>query len=550
MNFDAERTNALERGRAAYARNAWLEAYVQLSTADRAIPLEPDDLQRLATTAYLLGRDAQGDELLARAHRDFLDRGEIERAVRCAYWMGHSLMFRGEPARAGGWLARAQRLMDDVPHDSVERGYLRFPIALKAVMSGDFEAANATFREVAEIAIKFGDRTLVAMARMGQGRALIKLGDVPSGTTLLDEAMVAIEAGDVQPIITGVVYCSVLEACSEIFDLRRAQEWTGSLSRWCEAQPDLVPFRGMCLIYRAELLQLHGDWLHALTEAQSARERLSNPPPPQPAVGGAQYQEAELHRLRGEFAEAEAAYRESSKWSRKPRPGMALLRLAQGQLDAATSSIRILLQEARTTDTRPKVLAAWAEIALATGELAAARAAADELSSIASEVDATMLHAMAAHADGAVLLAEGKASAALSALRQAWSVWEQLEAPYECARVRVLLGLACRALGDHDAAAMELDAARWTFEQLGAAPDIARMDALSPAGSPASVSGLTARELEVLRLVAKGKSNKAIALELFISEKTVHRHVSNIFLKLQLSSRAAATAYAFQHNLT
>ena len=550
MNSDAERSDVLDQGRAAYARNAWRETYEQLSDADRASPLEPEDLQRLATAACLLGKDAECDELLARAHRDSLNQGEIERAVRCAYWIGHGLMFRGEPARAGGWMARAQRLLDDVPHDCVERGYLRFPIALKAVMSGDFEAANATFREVADIAIKFGDRTLVAMARMGQGRALIKLGDVASGTALLDEAMVAIEAGDVQPIVTGVVYCSVLEACSEIFDLRRAQEWTGSLTRWCEAQPDLVPYRGVCLIYRAELLQLHGDWPHALTEAQSARDRLSNPPPPQPAVSGAQYQEAELHRLRGQFAEAEAAYRESSKWSRKPRPGMALLRLAQDQLDAATSSIRILLQEARTPDTRPKVLAAWTEIALAAGEVTAARAAADELSSIAREIDAPMLHAMAAHADGAVLLAEGKASAALSALRRAWSIWEQLEAPYECARVRVLLGLASRALGDHDAAAMELDAARWTFEQLGAAPDIARIDALSPAGSPASVSGLTARELEVLRLVAKGKSNKAIALELFISEKTVHRHVSNIFLKLELSSRAAATAYAFQHNLT
>jgi DNA-binding NarL/FixJ family response regulator len=417
-------------------------------------------------------------------------------------------------------------------------------------MSGDFETANAIFSEVAETAVKFGDRTLVALARMGQGRALIKLGDVASGTVLLDEAMVAIEARDVHPIITGVVYCSVLEACSEIFDLRRAQEWTGSLSRWCEAQPDLVPFRGVCLIYRAELLQLHGDWPHAMTEAQSARDRLSNPPPPQPAVGSAQYQEAELHRLRGEFAEAEAAYRESSKWSRKARPGMALLRLAQGQLDTAASSIRILLEEARGTDTWPKVLAAWVEIALATGDAAAARAAAGELSSIAREIDAPMLHAMAAQADGAVLLAEAKASAARAVLRQAWSIWEQLEAPYECARVRVLLGLACRALGDHDAAAMELDAARWTFEQLGAAPDTARIDALSPADSRAGPSGLTARELEVLRLIAKGKSNKVIAQELFISEKTVHRHVSNIFLKLQLSSRAAATAYAFQHHLT
>ena len=541
-------TAALERGRTAYARLAWREAYEQLRAADQETPLLPADLELLGTAAFLIGNDEECGEALTRLHQEYLQRGETERAIRAAFWLGFTLVMRGEHARGGGWLTRAQRLLEENQRDCVERGYLLVPMAIRSVMSGDPQTALSLLNEAAEIAVRFGDRSLLTMIRQGQGRATIILGDVAQGFALLDEAMVSIEAGEAGPAIAGSVYCSVIEACAECYDLRRAQEWTGALSRWCEAQPDLVPFRGQCLVRRAQLMQIHGEWDRALLEAQHARSRLSEPPPPQSAVGLAYYQEGDLHRLRGEFTEAEEAYRASSKWSRKPRPGLALLRLAQGQTDAAVATARGLLEEAKD-DARPDVLAAWTEIALASGDVTSARAAADELARIAETCGATFLSALSSQAEAAVLVAEGNARAASAAARRAWLLFQEVEAPWHAARARVVIGCAARATGDHDAAAMELDAARWIFEQLGATPDVAHIDALNCETTTTNAGGLTAREVQVLRLVAHGMTNKAIAGELFISEKTVHRHVSNIFLKLDLSTRAAATAYAYQHGI-
>jgi ATP/maltotriose-dependent transcriptional regulator MalT len=540
--------SALERGRACFAGNAWRDAYEQLSAANGAAPLEPEDLEQLAMSAFLIGKDAESSDLLARVHNQFLERAQVERAVHSAYWLSQLLVGRGEMARAAGWLGRAQRLLEESKLDCVARGFVLVPVAVQTFMSGDAVTAHRLFSDAAEIATRFNDRTLGALARHGQGRTLIRLGETAKGVALLDETMVAIEAGDVLPVVAGVVYCSMIESCYETFDLRRAQEWTASLSRWFDAQPDLVPFRGVCLVHRSELMQLHGDWPAALNEAQSARERLSQPPPPQPSFGSALYQVAELHRLRGEFADAEKAYRDSSQWSRKVRPGLALLRLAMGQVDAAFSAIRVQLSEAQASD-RPRVLSAFVEIALAAGDVSSARSAADELSRIATQMDAAWLRALSAQANGAVLIAEGDPQAASTVLRRACVIWQEIGAPYEGARVRELIGLAARALGDQETSALELEAARSSFLQLGALPDVERVDARFASPPAVTGSSLTSRELQVLRLVAQGKSNKAIARDLSISEKTVHRHVSNIFLKLGLSSRAAATAYAFQHDL-
>ena len=539
---------SLDSGRAAFARGAWREAYEQLSAADREAALLPDDLDQLGKAAYLIGKDEESADALTRLHHTCLEQGQIDAAVRAAFWLGLSLIGKGEQARGGGWLMRAQRLLDENNLDSVYRGYLLFPQALRNIIGDDPAAGVRILDQAIEIGTRFGDRSLVALARQGQGRALIKMGDAAQGVALLDEAMASIEAGDVSPLIAGNVYCSVIEACSELYDIRRAQEWTSSLSRWCEAQPDLVPFRGQCLIRRSELMQFYGDWDNALLEAQRARARLSEPPPPQAAVGAAWYQEAELHRLRGEFAEAEQAYRTASLSSRRPRPGLALLRLAQGQNDSAVAIAKGLLEEAKR-EGRPDALAAWTEIALASADVKSARAAANELGNIAAQADAPLLSALAAYADASTLAAERDARASMTAARRAWILFQEVEAPYHAARARVLVGCAARALGDHDAAAMEWDAARLVFEQLGALPDVARIDELARGTTKEIAGGLTAREVQVLRLLAQGKTNKAIAGELFISEKTVHRHVANIFLKLDLSTRAAATAYAFQHNL-
>jgi ATP/maltotriose-dependent transcriptional regulator MalT len=362
--------------------------------------------------------------------------------------------------------------------------------------------------------------------------------------------MVAVTAGEVSPLSAGIVYCSVISACFEMFDLRRAREWTSALTRWCAAQPDLVAYRGVCLVHRAEILTMQGVWPDALDEAQRACDQLSQPPPGQPEIGHALYQLGELHRLRGDFSRAEEIYRDTSQSGRAPQPGLARLRLAQGRIDAAKAAICRLLDEG-SPDSRGRslMLAAAVEILLASNEVSAARRASDELSAIASQIDTPLLRATSAGATGAVLLAEEDPRAASAVLRIACTLWRDLDVPYEAARVGVLIAQACRALGDVDGAHLELDAAIHTFRKLGAAPDLARAEALDADPTVTPGVPLTGREVQVLRLIATGKTNRAIADALGISEKTVARHIANIFTKLDLTSRAAATAYAFQHDL-
>jgi DNA-binding CsgD family transcriptional regulator len=537
----------LDQGRRSFAGQAWADAYARLSAADHHAPLEPEDLERLATAAYLTGRNDDGADLGARAHHEFLRRGEVERAVRCAFWVGYSLLEQGEHARGGGWLARARRLLDDHQLDCVEQGYLLYPGALQALFGGDAATAGAGFDEVARIGDRFGDPDLVALSRLGLGATRLAEGATTAGVALLDEAMVAVEAGEVSPVVAGIVYCAVIESCQEIYDLRRAQQWTASLTRWCAAQPDLVPYHGQCLVHRSEIMALQGAWPDAMDEARRAADRLSAPPG-HPAAGLAFYQQGELHRLRGELTRAEEAYRQASQWGRDPQPGLALLRLAQGQVDTAAAAIRRVVAEASDVVSRSRLLPGQVEIMLAAGDVPAAGAAAAELARLADGLGAPFLTAVAAHAQGAFLLADGDPRGALAVLRGAWLAWQDLEVPYQAARVRVLIGLACRELGDQDGAEMELDAARWVFRQLGAAPDLVRVESLSQRAAAGS-GGLTARELQVLRLVAAGATNKAIAADLFISERTVDRHMSNIYAKLGVSSRAAATAHAYQHGL-
>lgn len=541
-------SGALDRGRSSFAGAAWADAYAQLSAADRESALEPRDLERLAVAAYLIGRDQESFGTWERAHHELVGRADDVGAARCAFWLAFGLLNKGETARGGGWLARAGRLLDDGRHDCAERGYLVVAAAHQRVVDGDSAGGYALGRQAVEIGERFGDADLMTLARHEQGRALIGQGKPAEGVALLDEMMVAVTAGEVSPVVAGAVYCGVIEACHEIFDLRRAGEWSVALTRWCEAQPDLEPYRGQCLVHRAEIMQLHGAWPDAIDEVRRACEHFERRSD-DPAAGAAFYQWGELLRLRGSFAEAEEFYRRASHQGREPQPGLALLRLAQGRVDAAVAAIRRVAGETRDRASRARALAAYVEIVLGAEDAGAARVAADELAGIAAESGVPMLRGMAAHAEGAVLLAEGDARAALVALRSAWAAWRELGVPHESARVRVLIGLACRRLGDEDGAAMELDAARWIFQQLGSTPDLARVEALSDRAVPAPPGGLTAREAEVLKLVATGVTNRSIAGELFLSEKTVARHVSNILGKLGLPSRAAATAYAYEHGL-
>jgi DNA-binding NarL/FixJ family response regulator len=431
----------------------------------------------------------------------------------------------------------------------VLRGYLLLPQALRLASGRDFTGAHATFTTAVGIGRRFGDRDLLSLARQGQGRALISLGRTAEGMTLLDEVMIDVTAGEASAIVSGVVYCSVLSACQDVFDLRRAREWTAALSQWCATQPGLVPYRGQCLVHRSEVMALGGDWPGAMREVRQARTRLSRPTP-QPAVGMACYQQGELCRLAGDLARADRQYRAAHRAGHDPQPGLGLLRLAQGRVDDAVTGIRRTM-DAETVDSpaRSRLLAPAVEVLLAAGDVARAREAADELDALAAAVGSAHVMALAARAAGAVLLAEGDASAALGSLRRAWVAWADVDAPYEGARTRVLMARASRALGDDDSAEMEIDAALWVFRELGAGPDAAAAQSLSRRPQVAGGDGLTAREVEVLRLVATGSTNRAIASELFISEKTVARHVSNIFTKLGCTSRAAATAYAYEHDI-
>jgi ATP/maltotriose-dependent transcriptional regulator MalT len=495
----------------------------------------------------MLGRVEDYLAALARAHDAYLERDDELRAAGCALWIGLTLSTRGNVGRAGGWLGRAERLIERHGGDRVETAYLLVPRMFERAASGDLAGAIDTAAEIATAARRFGDADLLALATHEQGRFLVSDGRYDEGLRLFDEAMVTVTAGETSPIPTGIVYCGVIGGCQNAYELRRAAEWTSALSQWCERQPDMVAFSGTCLVHRAEVLQLRGAWSEAMEEVGRGYERCvgaSN----LSAAAEAAYRRAELHRVRGELDEAEADYRLASRDGREPQPGLALLWLAREDAEAAATTLRRVLGEATEPAARARVLPAVVEAMLAVGDVAAATAASRELAAEAATHGSELLAATARSSAGEVALAAGDAEAALADLRRAAAGWQTLDVPYEGARVRVLIGRACRMLGDEQSARLELEAARDTFARLGARPDTLRVDVLL--GDAAEDShGLTARELEVLRLVAGGATNKAIATELVLSERTVDRHVSNILAKLRVPSRAAATAFAYEHRL-
>lgn len=499
----------------------------------------------LATSAYLVGNVDEAIRALQAGYQDKIRNGDSLGAVRFAFWLGLVLNLRGEPAVAGGWIARAQRLLENETQDVVERGYLLTHEFFQHLDRGDLARASETAARVVQTGRRFTEHDLIAMGLVMQGRIMIYSGRVPEGLALLDEAMVGVSAAEISPIVAGMVYCSMIEACQELSDFSRAAAWTSALTKWCDAQPGLVPYTGQCSLHRGQIMRLRGAYDEALAEFALAQRRYEKEGTPAPA-GLALAEQGDVLRIRGKFDEAEAAYRKAAELGHEPQPGLALSWLARGRTTAATAAINRLLADAGGPVQRSWLLPAAVEILVSAGEVDQARHYSDEFSGIASAFGNAALQAMATYAASQVDLLSGEPEAALHKARESRRLWNALGSPYEAARARVLVARAMRELGDEDSATAELAIARNAFAALDVAPGVQGIDKLQGRVRPA---GLTERELEVLRLVAEGRSNPDIARVLVLSHKTVERHLSNIFTKLDVPSRTAAAAYAHEHGL-
>ncbi len=535
---------ALHTAREAYERRDWVATYARLSDLDSAA-LQGDDFARLAAAAYLTGRINDCVQALQRAHQAHLGGGRLTAAARCAFWLAQTLSAAGESAIAGGWLARMRRVLDEVPDDVVERGYLQVLMMFRHISEGDFSAAAECAEAATRYGRRFGDSDLLAVGMSSQGRLALYQGRVAEGLTLLDEAMLGVTAGDVSTIFAGDVYCSMIEACQEISDFGRAAQWTMALTRWCAEQPGLVAFTGQCAVHRGQLMRIRACYPEALQEFSLAIRRYRAAGMPA-AAGLAFAERGEVLRILGKFDAAEDAYTEARQHGYEPQPGLALLWQARGRTGAAATAIRRLLAERRDDVGRSQLLPSGTQILLAADDVDGAGEACAELARIAADFGCAGLSAMADYAAGSVALARADYAGAIPKLRDAARRWSEMEAPYEVARCGVLIGRALRAMGDEDSAMADFDTARRAFDRLGAVPAGREVAALRDSPTP---GGLTAREAEVLRLVAAGKSNPQIADALVLSEKTVARHLSNIFAKLDVGSRTAAAAFAFEHDI-
>jgi len=521
----------------------WEGTFEALSARDSSEGLGPADLEALGEAAWWLSHLSECTSARERAVAAYVADGQSPQAAVVALRLFYTFSVRGESAIATGWLRRATRLLEREP-EGVEHGQLALAEARVARARGDADRELSCAERAIALGHRFGDPDLVALGQYIEGRLLVRRGEVFDGMATLDEAMLSATQGELGPMATGQVYCNVIAACQELGDLPRAAEWTEALRGWCESQPVSV-FPGLCHVHRAEVMRLRGAWDEAEREALHASEDLHEAMPA--FASEALYQLGEVQRQRGELDAAELTFRRASDFGREPQPGLALVRLARGKADAAAASVRRALAQESNRLMRARLLAAQVEMAIVGDDLAAARGAAGELAEIASAYGSVALDAAAALAQGRVELAGGEASAALGSLARAWELWQAADCPFEAAETRRVLGLACRAVGDADGAELALSSALAAFERLGAKAEAGRTAELL--GTGRSVAGLTSREVEVLRLVAAGKSNREIAAELYLSVKTVARHLSNIFCKIDVSSRSAATAFAYEHGV-
>lgn len=534
----------LVAGRDAFDERSWERAYEGFEAADRVSRLGPEDLELLATSAYMVGMVGEMLDGFERAYNLYIEDGRRLPAARVALWLASNYASRGKLTEASGWVERGRRIVESVDDPAVERGYMLLPGALRQVMEGRFESVVAASAEAADIGRRFADQDLVALASQTQGRALLHLGKSDDGFRLFDEVMVSVTGGECSPMVSGIVYCSVVEGCYEAHDIRRAAVWTEALTTWCGSQEGLVAFTDQCLAHRAEILRHRGDFDAAWSEAVRSLESG--------ARGGvaaqAHYQMAEIARIRGDYTAAEASYGEVSARGGEAQPGLALLRMRQGNHDAAVASISRARDETADRLATMKLLPGYVEVMIETGSIIQAEEAVARMADTASLTGTEMHRAWAAEGAGRASLARSDHTGAASGFREALALWDQLRMPYEGARSQAGLAAALLDAGDRDGAKALVEAARATFHRLGAAPDLSSLERLSSSSAPAPF-GLTGREIEVLSKLAGGATNREIAAELVLSERTIDRHVSNIFTKMGVGTRSAATARAIREHI-
>jgi ATP/maltotriose-dependent transcriptional regulator MalT len=528
--------------REALSRQEWQAAFDAAHAAPAPSPaIEADRDDLLGEAAWWLGRLADAITARERAYRLFDELGDHRRAGRCAVSLWEHHAFGARAAMAGAWLRRARRHLGDDP-ECVEHGALVLREAETAHGEGDLEGALALATGVIELGRTLRSADLEAEALQTVGRVLIDRGEVADGMGHLDEAMLFAVEGRLGPYATGKVYCSLISACEELGDLERAAEWTEATMSWAKRHPFAI-FPGICRVHRAVVLKRRGSLVEAEREASLACDELALSHVGNSAAAYAEV--GDIRRRLGELARAEEAFARAQELSGRPCGTLALLRLAQGRTDAAVSVITGCLRETTSQLARAGLLPAFVHVAIAGGQLEEARRALAELEEIADTFATPMLQATVRSTRGRVQLADGDPTAT-STLRDALDLWQALDVPYEVATVRTLLGQALRAEGDEAAATESFAIAARLFDEIGAQAEAGLLR-----GDPGPVlpAGLTEREVEVLRLIAAGMTNNEIAGELYLSVKTVSRHLSNIFTKIGVSSRAGATAFAFEHAL-
>jgi DNA-binding CsgD family transcriptional regulator len=532
----------LQRARDAYARGRWDLAHEAFTDVAAAGPLDLDDLAAQADAAWWLGRTEESLALSEEVYRRCLQGEQTSTAGKLAVEIGFLWLLRGEETVGSGWISRAHRLLDDTP-ERAEHGYLRYLDVLAALDADEFDLAIARARDMEALARRHDDPTLAAIAIVLEGVATVRSGELARGLAICDEAMLPVRAGAVTPSWAGNLYCQVMGLCFELADYERARAWTDATERWCDQFSNAAMFTGICRVHRAQLLHLEGAWEEAEVRARQACRDLDDMNVGVVAAG--HYEIGELRRLRGDHDGAERAYARAHELGRDPQPGWALLRLARGDVAAARTAIEAALAGTGHPLARAPLLTALLDVSEAMEDAALAAATAAGLRTIATDFPTPGLVAQADQAEGVAHLLHDRPDRALRCLLESRRRWHGLEARYEVARTQVRVARALEANGDAEGAERERQQAAATFSELGA-PD---GTGDRPARAVPAPGGLTAREVEVLRAVAHGATNSTVADQLTISERTVERHLSNIYLKLQVSSRTEAVRFAFVHGL-